>query len=369
MKIYTLFIFCLYGHVFSQQNQVGINTSNPDPSAILHIESFTGIEATATATISGNAVNGVSIVSSGSGYTSQPTINFVGGGAITNGGRKAKATAVLSGGQITGITINDGGSGYTIAPTIVISGGNKGILLPNLNIVNVNDISSPVLSPANGLVAYNGGNNTNRKAVHVFNGTVNQWQSAVSVEDTPRIAYVNFTGNLALLDNTGAGGNELLLRNPLLIAPVSNINGFKIIQNNLSGQNNYSLVLPQGNYLIEVNLNLNAPPANPSTQATTLGSSQYYSMGYFIDFWDDTYNNATGVFTYASTLKRKETPLISKTNSNHLATWSYYYSVPSNANANIIGALRLNLGRMQGTSFYDLVNVISAESYIRISKL
>ena len=97
-------------------------------------------------------------------------------------------------------------------------------------------------------------------------------------------------------------------------------------------------------------------------------TSTYYLMGYFIDFINDTYNNTTNTYTGGGAT-RKEVPIVSKINTNHLATWSYYYTVPANANANIIGGLRLNLGRMQNSTFYDLVNVIPTGSYIKISQL
>ena len=90
-------------------------------------------------------------------------------------------------------------------------------------------------------------------------------------------------------------------------------------------------------------------------------------MGYFIDFINDTYNNTTNTFTGGGAT-RKEVPIVSKVNTNH-PTRSYYYTVPANVNANIIGGLRLNLGRMQNSTFYDLVNVIPTSSYIKISQL
>nr|WP_315030990.1 hypothetical protein [uncultured Chryseobacterium sp.] len=352
----------------AQSGGVGINTSKPDPSAILHIENFNGVSATATATVSGGAVTGITIANGGSGYTTAPTVNFYGGGSIINGGTKARATATLSNGVITGITINNGGSGYTTAPTVVISGGNKGMLFPNLNIANLNSTTSPVASPANGLIAYNGGSNTNNKALHTFNSSTNQWQSTIDAENTPKVAYLDFTGNLSALDNAVAGANTLLIVNPPAISGVSNINGFKVVQNTTLG--GYSLVLPQGNYLVEVNLNLNSPQESPAGQGGTapLTGSTYYLMGYFIDFTNDTYNNTTNTFTGGANT-RKEVPIVSKVNTNHLATWSYYYSVPTNADANIIGGLRLRLGRMQNSTFYDLVNVIPTGSYIKISQL
>ncbi|WP_148045377.1 hypothetical protein [Chryseobacterium cucumeris] len=352
---------------FAQSGSVGINTSTPDPSAILHIENFSGTPATATATISGGAVIGITISNGGSGYTSVPTINFYGGGSVVNGGSKARATAVISNGQLTGITINNGGSGYTTAPTVTVSGGNKGVLFPNLNIANLTSTTSPVVSPANGLIGFNGGTNSNKKALHFFNSTTNSWQSTIDAQNTPKVAYLDFTGSLSALDNAIAGASTQLIVNNPAVSGVSNISGFKVLPNTSGG---YSLILPQGKYLVEVNLNLNSPQESPSGQGGTapLSGSTYYLMGYFIDFINDTYNNTTNTFTGGGAT-RKEVPIVSKVNTNHLATWSYYYTVPANVNANIIGGLRLNLGRMQNSTFYDLVNVIPTGSYIKISQL
>lgn len=368
MKIVNLVSTLFATLAFAQSGSVGINTSKPDTSAILHIENFNGVSATATATLSGGAVTGITINNGGSGYTTAPTVNFYGGGAIVNGGTKARATATITNGVVTGITLNSGGSGYTTAPTVTLSGGNKGLLFPNLNITDVSNTTSPVASPANGLIAYNGGTNSNNKTLYVFNSTTNKWQSSTDAENTPKVAYLDFTGSLSVLDNAAAGVNALLMVNPPAISGVSNINGFKVVQNTAFG--GYSLVLPQGNYLVEVNLNLNSPQEIPSGQGGTapLTGSSYYLMGYFIDFTNDVYNNTTNTFT-GGVNNRKEVPIVSKVNTNHLATWSYYYSVPANANANIIGGLRLRLGRMQNSTFYDLVNVIPTGSYIKISQL
>lgn len=367
MKI-IIFLGTLFATAtYAQNGSVGINTSVPDPSAILHIENFKGTPATATATISGGAVTSITINNGGSGYTSAPTVNFYGGGPVINGGSKARATATISGGVVTGITINNGGSGYTAAPAITVSGGNKGMLFSNLNLVNLSSTTTPVASPANGLIAFNGGTNTNNKALHVFNSTTSSWQSTIDAQNTPKVAYLDFTGSLSALDNAVAGASTQLMVNNPAVSGVSNISGFKVLPNTNGG---YSLILPQGSYLVEVNLNLNSPQEIPAGVNSTapLSGSTYYLMGYFIDFINDTYNNSTNSFTGGSAT-RKEVPIVSKVSNNHLATWSYYYTVPANANANIIGGLRLNLGRMQNSTFYDLVNVIANGSYIKISQL
>jgi FtsP/CotA-like multicopper oxidase with cupredoxin domain len=74
----------------------------------------TSLNITGTATSVGN----ITVLAGGTGYTSVPTISFIGGG-----GSGATATATLVGGAVTAITINNGGSGYTFAPTVSIIGG------------------------------------------------------------------------------------------------------------------------------------------------------------------------------------------------------------------------------------------------------
>lgn len=73
-------------------------------------------QATATATVSGNQVTAVTIVSGGSGYTSTPAVTFSGGG-----GTGAAAVATVSGGVVTAVNVTNGGSGYTSAPTVTIA--------------------------------------------------------------------------------------------------------------------------------------------------------------------------------------------------------------------------------------------------------
>jgi hypothetical protein len=113
-------------------------------------------QATATATLAGGALTGVTLHAAGSGYTTAPTVTFSGGGGtgaaalvtfnpvntvtlnaggagyssaptVTisgGGGFGATATAAIGGGgNVTGIILNSGGSGYTSAPTVTISGG------------------------------------------------------------------------------------------------------------------------------------------------------------------------------------------------------------------------------------------------------
>ena len=77
-----------------------------------------GSGAAATLTISSGIVNNITVTAGGSGYTSNPTVAFSGGG-----GSGAAASVTLTGNVVTGITVTNGGSGYTSNPTVTFSGG------------------------------------------------------------------------------------------------------------------------------------------------------------------------------------------------------------------------------------------------------
>jgi hypothetical protein len=74
--------------------------------------------ASATATISGGVVTGLTLVGGGSGFTAAPLITFTLSGSTTT----ATATATISGGVVTGFTITNGGSGYTSVPSVNVNG-------------------------------------------------------------------------------------------------------------------------------------------------------------------------------------------------------------------------------------------------------
>lgn len=74
--------------------------------------------ATAVATIL-SKVGSVVITSAGNGYTSAPTVEFVGGGYST----KAQGIATITSGRLTSIIVSVPGTGYTSTPTIVLTGG------------------------------------------------------------------------------------------------------------------------------------------------------------------------------------------------------------------------------------------------------
>ena len=66
------------------------------------------------------SINVINVTNGGSGYTSVPTVDIVGGS-----GTGAAAIATVSGGAVTAVTILDGGTGYTSGglPNVVFTGG------------------------------------------------------------------------------------------------------------------------------------------------------------------------------------------------------------------------------------------------------
>ena len=91
-------------------------------------------------------VEGINLVSGGSGYTSVPTVKFSGGGATT----QATATATVVDGSIT-IALDTGGAGYTSTPTINITGGGGANASATANL----DVNTSVFASVYNPVPYN----------------------------------------------------------------------------------------------------------------------------------------------------------------------------------------------------------------------
>ena len=76
-----------------------------------------GSGATATASLTPTSVATVAVDTAGSGFMSQPTVVFSGGG-----GTGAAATASLVSTSIASLTVTNPGTGYTTVPTVVFTG-------------------------------------------------------------------------------------------------------------------------------------------------------------------------------------------------------------------------------------------------------
>lgn len=82
-----------------------------------------GIRATAAATL--NGVTGITLINSGSGYTTAPAVSITPGTnpvtSLPDTGTGALAQAVVSGGVVTAVVITEPGSNYMVAPQITIA--------------------------------------------------------------------------------------------------------------------------------------------------------------------------------------------------------------------------------------------------------
>ena len=82
----------------------------------------TGVSVSGVSSISLSGIALLTVTSGGAGYTSVPTVTFMGGG-----GSGAAATAVVdTNNVVTGLLLTNAGTGYTSAPTIVIGGPGTG---------------------------------------------------------------------------------------------------------------------------------------------------------------------------------------------------------------------------------------------------
>jgi phage tail sheath protein FI len=78
-----------------------------------------GVQATATAVLSGGGVTAIPVTDGGNSYTTA-SVSLT--APDIDGGTQALAEATIDAGVITAITITEAGSGYTSAPSVVITG-------------------------------------------------------------------------------------------------------------------------------------------------------------------------------------------------------------------------------------------------------
>ena len=111
------------------------------------IDDTVGINANAV--VSG-AVTGITIGTTGSGYTSAPTVTFTSatGSGATGVAVMTQLPTVPVTFEVTGITIISGGAGYVTAPTVVFSGGggSGATATATLSVTAVNVVPGAVLT-------------------------------------------------------------------------------------------------------------------------------------------------------------------------------------------------------------------------------
>jgi hypothetical protein len=101
-----------------------------------------GVQATATATITANAVSYISINNGGSGYTAAPTVTITGGGG--SGATAIAQVLTFTKGALV-ISVTNGGSGYNTPPAVTITGGG-GANAAGTAIVSGNAITAVIMT-------------------------------------------------------------------------------------------------------------------------------------------------------------------------------------------------------------------------------
>jgi len=100
----------------------GVQISQWKNERILFIDPVNGYSTwDGTNLVSVGSVANINITAGGSGYTSNPNVTI--SAPNQTGGVQATATATRTGNTVTGITITEHGTGYTSAPSVTISGG------------------------------------------------------------------------------------------------------------------------------------------------------------------------------------------------------------------------------------------------------
>ena len=112
----------------------GYVSTAPAPTVTISApDEFGGIQATATAVLSGGGVTAIAVSSGGTNYT-HATVSITATGSDTGTG--ATATATIVGGAITAITITSAGSGYKAVPTVTVTGDGTGFVAGSVTLAS-----------------------------------------------------------------------------------------------------------------------------------------------------------------------------------------------------------------------------------------
>jgi len=134
-----------------------------------------GVQATAVATITANAVSSITITEAGTGYNAAPTVSFVGGGG--SGANAVAGITTFATGTVS-VLITAGGTGYTNASnlSVTISGGGgsnataQGIVAGGIVTQAVmTNVGSGYTNSSNITVTITGGGGSNATAKAIIN--------------------------------------------------------------------------------------------------------------------------------------------------------------------------------------------------------
>lgn len=382
-------IFCAFTYVSAQSKAVSIGKVTSESSAILDVASSdfskTGSGATATATVSNGQVTAITVTNGGSGYVSPVEVNIFATGSDFDTAYGARATATIVDGVVTAVTVTDGGTGYVSGTTSVsINPGNKAVVLPRVDLVSITNGTTPVSSPKDGLHVFNNPTNIT-SGIYFWNSSVPKWDRAIPFIETPKGGLITYSGtNTYILDNAlngsfvplsdGADDFEYnLMCRQMGLKSVRLINGSTGVQDSY-----YSINLEPGKYKIEVTFYLYAPTPDDARSIFINGTSGYYYMGYFVDGLLYEYDPKTLIktdpqptlvapYTLLGNRYRKEYGVISKPNQLHRMTQIFDLNIPVSTSGKKY-ALKLNLGRMSGSGFYDRFYYDRDRSYIKVNR-
>lgn len=93
------------------------------PICIIGSPSNPGIQATATAAISGGAVSAITITNQGGGYIATPTITLLNDPRDTTGNGATAVLSLTGQGTVNGVLCTDHGNALTAVPTLAFTGG------------------------------------------------------------------------------------------------------------------------------------------------------------------------------------------------------------------------------------------------------
>lgn len=239
-----------------------------------------------------------------------------------------------------------------------INSSNKGLLIPNMSITNVNQKGPIVNTPKEGLLIYNNNTNT-KKTLFVWNSEANNnngaWNSHLLFTETPKTAVIGIIGNnISMLDNANAGDYSLLRGTTNFYTIISS--GYLPNLSVSKNSNNELLYsLGSGIYLIEASFLITAPAPNPTNRGTMFPNTDYYNMGYFLQLnW--TGNNSA----------RVERAVMSKVNQEHRVTFTIGVELPETTPVTQFTA---GIGRRSGSTHNDLIHIIPSGSFIKITKI
>ena len=200
--------------------------SNPDFQTV----------AGAVAQMSYGFVFGTVVTNGGSGYTTVPQVQFIGGG-----GSGASGVASISGGQVTAISVTNAGSGYASPPAVLVDPPN-GLLNDQTNAnLNLNAITTNEAGNYFVVISNNYGSITSSFATLAIGSTPN-----VTQQPTNQTVLSGFN---AYFNGTAAGTQPLSFQWWLAASQQSNamavpvvINGFVLTNTITSGGAGYLAV-------------------------------------------------------------------------------------------------------------------------------